>query len=49
MSSKALIIMLVGSLLIGALVLIVKSDYRIDKVLKSNKKYYPLVKVEGKE
>jgi hypothetical protein len=47
--AKALIIMMGASLLIGVLILVFKPDYRIDNILDTNRDYFPLAKIEGRE
>ncbi|HOK40916.1 MAG TPA: hypothetical protein PLD27_07760 [bacterium] len=47
--AKALIMVLVLSLIMGVIVISFNQDFRIDKILKSNRTYFPLAKVEGRE
>lgn len=47
--AKALILMMGFSLLLGIFVLVFKGDYRIDDILETNRNYFPLAKIEGRE
>lgn len=47
--AKALVVLMAAALLLGALVLIFKSDYRIDNILDTNRNYFPLATIEGRE
>lgn len=40
-ASKIFVLLLVASLIAGALVVITNPDYRPEKILKSNEHYYP--------
>lgn len=44
-NTRTFIIILAIALLLGGLVLILKPDYRTDKILESNRNYYPDYKV----
>lgn len=45
-ATRTLAVMLVATLLAGALVLVVKSDYRIRDNALSNLDYYPHIKIK---
>ena len=45
-STRFLIVLLVVTLMAGALVLVVKSDYRISDNVLSNLEYYPQIKLD---
>lgn len=45
-ATRFLIVLLVVTLMTGALILVVKSDYRIRDNILSNLDYYPHIKIE---
>lgn len=45
-ATRFLIVLLVVTLMTGALVLVVKSDYRINDNVLSNLEYYPHIKLD---
>ena len=45
-AGKMLIIMLLASFAVGAIVMLIKRDYRIDDIIQSNRDYYPNVRVK---
>lgn len=47
--SKMIILTIVLALLGGILVICLNKNFRIDKILLSNKNYFPMVKIAGKE
>lgn len=45
-STRFLVVLLLITLLLGSLVLVIKSDYRISSNMLSNMEYYPHIQVE---
>lgn len=45
-ATRSLIVLLVVTLMTGALILVVKSDYRIRDNALSNLEYYPHIKID---
>ena len=41
-----LVTLLITTLVVGGLVMLLKSDYRIDDITRSNEAYYPQISVE---
>lgn len=44
--TRFLIGLLLATILVGAFVLIVKSDYRLEQIAMSNEDYYPQIRLE---